>query len=109
MPELWIRDAAMLTDHIASPWILLVLWHVAISVIAFGAYGIDKRLATRNLRRIPEKRLQALSLLGGWPGSLAGQRFFRHKRAKRAFMCVFWGTAVAHIAALIALVWAMSG
>lgn len=96
-------------DSLETRWIALVLWHVAVSFVAFIAYGIDKGLAARNLCRIPEKRLHALALLGGWPGALAGQRLFRHKRAKSTFMRAFWGTVAVHAAALLALIWALSG
>jgi uncharacterized membrane protein YsdA (DUF1294 family) len=96
-------------ESLETPWIALLLWHVAVSGVAFAAYGIDKGLAARNLRRIPEKRLHTLSLLGGWPGALAGQQLFRHKRAKSTFMRAFWGTVAAHIVALIMLVLALTG
>ncbi len=55
------------------------------SVITFVAFGIDKFLALKSLRRISEKRLHTLSLLGGFVGALFGMAFFRHKVSKKEF------------------------
>ena len=67
------------------------------SAIAFAAYGIDKGQAKRGGRRIPEKRLHVLAVLGGWPGALIGQRVFRHKTRKTRFQLVFWLCVVVHV------------
>jgi len=50
-----------------------------LSLVAFVAYGLDKRRAQASGRRVPENTLQLLALFGGWPGGLLGQRIFRHK------------------------------
>ena len=52
---------------------------VAVNVVTFLIYGIDKRRAKRNAWRIPEKTLFLLPLLGGSVGAVAGMRVFRHK------------------------------
>lgn len=52
---------------------------VLISFITMVVYGVDKRKAVRNDRRIPEKTLFALSFLGGAIGSLFGMVLFAHK------------------------------
>ena len=49
------------------------------SGVTFVAYGADKRRAAGGGRRVAERTLHLLSVLGGWPGALAGQRRFRHK------------------------------
>ena len=67
------------------------------SLWAFGAYGIDKRRARTGDRRIPEKTLQFLALVGGWPGALLGQQVFRHKTQKLSFQLVFWMVVVLHL------------
>ena len=77
-----------------------------ISVVTFVAYGLDKRAATRHSRRIPEKRLHLLALLGGWPGALVAQRLFKHKRRKRSFMTIFLLTIVLHAVLLAGAIYA---
>ncbi len=79
--------------------ILIYLCFVAVmSVVCFAAYGLDKRRAGNGGRRVQEHTLQILAFLGGWPGALLGQRQFRHKTKKLAFLIVFWLVVVLHIA-----------
>ncbi|HWP80430.1 MAG TPA: DUF1294 domain-containing protein [Candidatus Acidoferrum sp.] len=61
-------------------WILLI-----VNAAAFAAFGIDKLLAKRGMRRIPEKVLFLLAALGGTPGAIAGMRLFHHKTKHRSF------------------------
>ena len=79
--------------------IVILAAYALASVATFVAYGIDKRRAVRQQRRIPESTLHWMELAGGWPGALAGQTVFRHKRRKFAFMVVFMGIAALHVAA----------
>ncbi|MFO0975445.1 MAG: DUF1294 domain-containing protein [Planctomycetaceae bacterium] len=73
---------------------------LVMSLVCFVTYGWDKRRATSGGRRVPEKTLHILSLLGGWPGALLGQRFFRHKTKKLSFLIVFWCTVALHVATI---------
>ena len=81
----------------------LVLAYFAVvgilSLVAFIAYGFDKRRAQANGRRVPENTLHLLALFGGWPGALLGQRIFRHKTQKFGFRFVFWLCVTLHLAA----------
>lgn len=80
------------------PAAIIYLIIVAItSLWAFAAYGIDKRRAQTGSRRISEKNLIFIGLLGGWPGAFAAQQVFRHKTQKLSFQIVFWGTVVTHL------------
>ena len=67
------------------------------SIVCFIAYGLDKRRARIDGRRVSEYTLQMMAFLGGWPGGLIGQRFFRHKTQKLAFLIVFWLAVVLHV------------
>ena len=66
------------------------------SLWTFVVYGFDKRRAARGGRRVAEQTLHLLALVGGWPGALFGQRFFRHKTSKLSFLVVFWAVVVIH-------------
>ena len=64
------------------PWLPLALlaWLAALSLVDFVLCGWDKRCAKRpGKRRIPEKCLFLLSLLGGALGGTAGMLLFHHK------------------------------
>ena len=61
------------------------LWLLAVNVVAFAAFGRDKRLARRGARRIPEFRLLLWAALGGALGAWLGMRVFHHKTQKPLF------------------------
>lgn len=50
-----------------------------INILAYSLMGADKAKARQNQRRIPEKVLFLVALLGGSLGSLVGMYSFRHK------------------------------
>ena len=62
-----------------SPRGLLCLYLLAVNLAALVVYGSDKRRARRGRRRVPEKTLFALALLGGSIGAIAGMHLFHHK------------------------------
>lgn len=78
----------------------LPLWFVAIPVMLSGLnyafYRTDKQAAQQGRRRIPEKNLHLVALLGGWPGALLAQQRLRHKSSKTEFLQVFWLTVIAN-------------
>ena len=55
------------------------LYLIFINIIAFCAYGIDKKRAVRNQWRI------SLAVLGGSIGALLGMKVFHHKTRKAKF------------------------
>lgn len=82
------------TPHL--DWRILVGAPVALSVLAFLAYGSDKRRAEAEKRRVPEATLHVVALLGGWPGAFLAQQAFRHKTSKLSFQFVFWIIVLLH-------------
>lgn len=78
------------------------------SMACFIAYGLDKRRARNGGRRVSEHTLQLLAFLGGWPGALIGQRYFRHKTQKTAFLIVFWLAVVLHVGIVGALAYVLA-
>ena len=71
-----------------STTVALLGWMLCMSVFTAIAFGIDKNSAIRHRRRIPEKRLHLLELLGGWPGAICAACMFRHKIRKASYMAV---------------------
>ena len=57
-----------------------------------------KHAAENGHRRVPERILHLLALIGGWPGAWCAQHMFRHKLRKSRFMTVYWTTALANTA-----------
>lgn len=62
----------------------LIVGYLAINLVVFCMYGIDKFKAKQNLWRIPEATLLTAAVFGVF-GALAGMRFFRHKTKKPKF------------------------
>ena len=75
-------------DLLTTPAVALAVWLIAINVVTFAVYGIDKRRARRGAWRVPEKTLFLLPLLGGSLGALLGMRVFHHKTKHWYFV---WG------------------
>ena len=76
---------AVLDFLTANPMIGYPVLVCVMSVVAFLLYGWDKRQAKNDGWRVPEKRLHVLAFLGGWPGAMFGQNYFRHKTQKSEF------------------------
>lgn len=87
-----------------------MLWifsaYAGMSLLALTLYGWDKRRAITGGRRVPERTLHLLELLGGWPGALLAQHLFHHKRRKLPFMVLFWTIVLLHL--LFWLWWALA-
>jgi uncharacterized membrane protein YsdA (DUF1294 family) len=89
---------------IAAAYLIVV---AVLSLATYVAYGLDKRRAVNGCRRISERTLHLLALLGGWPGALIAQQQFRHKTQKVSFRIVFWATVVLHVGVAGAVAYAL--
>lgn len=58
---------------------ILMLWCLGLSVLGFFLMGYDKLQAKRGRRRVPEKSLFSVALLGGAAGAVLGMYLFHHK------------------------------
>ena len=58
---------------------------LAINLITFLTYGIDKYKARKGKWRIPEKTLLLLAAVGGSIGAFLGIKFFHHKTMHKKF------------------------
>ena len=75
---------------VGSPWGILAIWLVFINLITFLAFGLDKWKAKRKeknekVRRVPEKNLLLMAVVGGSAGALLGMKVFHHKTLHKAF------------------------
>ncbi|KMQ65219.1 membrane protein [Chryseobacterium angstadtii] len=57
-----------------------------INLFTFVVFGLDKRLAVKHKRRVPEITLLGLTLTGGSVGAALGMLIFRHKVSKVSFL-----------------------
>jgi|SRR3990167_1588813 len=64
---------------------LFLTYIIAINIIAFFFFGLDKLKSQLHSRRVSEKGLWFVALIGGSAGALLGMHFFRHKTKKTSF------------------------
>ena len=74
---------------------------VAVNIVAFFLYGLDKWKAAHHQWRISEAALMTAAVIGGSIGALGGMYLFRHKTRHRKFT---WGVP-AILLVQAALVW----
>jgi len=92
-----IMGVSVLTTQIDP---LVLAFYMAVSIITFTVYAIDKSAATKGTWRTSESTLHLLSLVGGWPGALVAQQKLRHKSKKQFFRFVYWITVALNCALL---------
>ena len=92
MKALYQPEARMTTVFavVGNPWALLVCYLLVMNLVTFLVFGLDKWKAKRKakneaVRRVPEKTLFLLSILGGSLGALLGMKAFHHKTLHKTF------------------------
>ena len=75
--------------------------YVAMSLITFMAYAIDKSAAQNGRWRTKESTLHFFSIIGGWPGAYFAQKKLRHKSSKKEFKNVYWVTVFVNLGGLV--------
>jgi uncharacterized membrane protein YsdA (DUF1294 family) len=63
----------------------LLYYLIAINVVTFLVYGIDKWKAKQGSWRISEATLLILTIIGGSIGALLGMKVWRHKTQHKKF------------------------
>ena len=71
--------------HLIQFWQMAVIWYAVINLGGFIAFALDKHFAKTGKRRIMERDLILLALLGGAFGCLLGMILCHHKTRKRKF------------------------
>ena len=81
MKDLFLPEGTgMTTFAVVGAPLPLAIYLVGINVLAFAVYGWDKmRSKVQGARRVPEKTLFLLALLGGSVGAILGMRIWHHK------------------------------
>ena len=77
--------------------VFVVYIYLFASIATFLVYGWDKWQAKKEQWRVPEKWLHTFEVLGGWPGGILGQLFFRHKTSKFSYQIIFWLIVSIHL------------
>ena len=78
----------------------LLLYLVAINLVAYGVYWLDKRRAARGGRRVSERELLVWAAAGGSLGAWIAMRRLRHKTQKTGFQVAFFAILVAQVVGL---------
>ncbi|MEQ9410861.1 MAG: DUF1294 domain-containing protein [Fuerstiella sp.] len=92
--------AASLLSDAFTPGLWAELYFVSVTLfspLALAAFAWDKWKAERDGRRISEKALHFLAFLGGWPGAVIGQQWFRHKTLKPVFRTILFVIVALHL------------
>ena len=84
-------------------WKNIIIYLIVINLITLLVMYIDKKKAEKSKRRIPEKTLFTLVILGGGIGGIAGMYMFRHKTKKAKFVIGFPLILIFEILVVIAI------
>ena len=111
MASIWLIACAVLLGAVVlniftPPWWLklYMLMTIAMSAAEFVFYGLDKRAATMDKGRVPERRLLVIAALCGWPGAIISAQIFNHKTVKRSYRTKLLVIIFAHIAVLAMII-----
>ena len=81
---------------------LILIYLIAINVVTFFAYGIDKWKAKRSKWRIQEATLLGLAVIGGSIGALLGMKVWHHKTMHKKFQ---FGIPVIILLQIALIIW----
>jgi uncharacterized membrane protein YsdA (DUF1294 family) len=87
---------------------LVVVYFLAINAFTFAAFYFDKKASMANRRRISEKTLLTLSLMGGSPFAMVAMKRFRHKTIKQPFKNILIGILVLQVILIIGMLYWLS-
>lgn len=84
---------------------IFLLYFLAINIVTFLLYGIDKWKAKRARWRIPESVLLGMAMLGGSIGAWMGMRTWHHKTQHKKFRYVVPAILVVQVILLVWIFW----
>ena len=95
--------------HLLTPTNLTAAF-LALNLLTFAMFGIDKAKARAGAWRVAETTLLMLAFFGGTLGAYAGRAVFRHKTRKQPFNSNLFAIAVVQVLGLGALIgWWITG
>ena len=80
---------------------MLIYYLLAVNVLTFIVYGVDKWKARSGRWRVPEATLMGLAALGGSVGAWLAMQLFRHKTQKKKFRYGVPALFVLQVAAVV--------
>ena len=83
--------------------VAVVGYYFLINIIMYIIMSVDKRNAIKNRRRVPEKNLYLLAILGGGTGGLFAMVLKHHKNRHLDFILVYTITAILHCIVILFL------
>ncbi|MEZ6162882.1 MAG: DUF1294 domain-containing protein [Phycisphaerales bacterium] len=75
----------------------ILIYYLLFSVVSALMHLVDKHRAANSRRRIPEKTLHSMELVGGWPGAILMTRAIKHKTSKPQYMWKLYAIAALHV------------
>ena len=84
---------------------MIIKYFLAINVLTFAVYGVDKWKARQGRWRVPEATLLGLAALGGSVGAWVAMQLFRHKTKKNKFR---YGVPIMFVLQLAAVLFFMN-
>jgi Predicted membrane protein len=76
---------------------MFLAYGLVVNLITFLVFAWDKRRAERDKRRIPERQLHTLTLIGGSLGAWLAIFRLRHKNRKFSFLIITILISVIHL------------
>ncbi len=83
----------------------VLIHYLIFSIVSALMHYADKRRAARGARRIPERSLHSMEMVGGWPGALLATRMIHHKTSKPRYMWKLYAIAAMHVIGWMLLFW----
>lgn len=83
--------------------LLILIYFLAINLVAIIIFIFDKSAARHGNRRIRESTLLTIALVGGSIGSITAQQLIRHKTYKQPFKSQLYSIAVMQVIVIIAM------
>lgn len=82
----------------------LALWYLAVSAFTAWAFAYDKHQARGGGRRVPERTLHTLTIIGGAAGALIAMELYRHKTKHLGFWVIGWAALALHLVLVVLVI-----
>jgi len=93
---LWLIVFFLFVFGVLDLWLPIAVY-LAMSIVTFGFYFVDKKRAEQNRWRIQSTSLHVLEAMGGWPGALVAMAMLRHLTRKRDHLQILCAIIAIHL------------